>query len=183
MANELLDFVMSLVRDPDIAARYAADPAQAIADAHLTDVSSVDVDNLIPMVSDSLSMASPAFGADAITDSNVWTSGAATAALDAFSPHADVEPSQGPAAGVIDSPVIDSSPAPADGLDLPTDPASTGIDSFDPSPQLTGVDTLDDGGYAAEDHGAWDHSAVDGHSVVADHHVDDSTASGFDIFD
>ena len=26
MANELLDFVMSLVRDPDAAARYAADP-------------------------------------------------------------------------------------------------------------------------------------------------------------
>lgn len=27
MANELLDFVMSLVRDPEVAARYAADPA------------------------------------------------------------------------------------------------------------------------------------------------------------
>ena len=37
MANSLLDFVMSLVRDPDAAARYAADPAAAIADAHLTD--------------------------------------------------------------------------------------------------------------------------------------------------
>ena len=31
MANSLLDFVMSLVRDPDAAAAYAADPAQAIA--------------------------------------------------------------------------------------------------------------------------------------------------------
>lgn len=31
MANTLLDFVMSLVRDPEAAARYAADPAQAIA--------------------------------------------------------------------------------------------------------------------------------------------------------
>ena len=29
MANSLLDFVMSLVRDPDAAARYAADPAGA----------------------------------------------------------------------------------------------------------------------------------------------------------
>ena len=29
MANPLLDFVMSVVRDPDAAAQYAADPAQA----------------------------------------------------------------------------------------------------------------------------------------------------------
>ena len=62
MANSLLDFVMSLVRDPDAAARYAADPAGAIADAHLTDVSSADVNNLIPMVTDSLSMAAPTIG-------------------------------------------------------------------------------------------------------------------------
>lgn len=56
MANSLLDFVISLVRDPDAAARYAANPAQAIADAHLTDVTSADVNNLIPVVTDSLSM-------------------------------------------------------------------------------------------------------------------------------
>ena len=62
MANSLLDFVMSLVRDPDAAARYAADPAQAIADAQLTDVSSADVQNLIPVVSESLSMAAPVHG-------------------------------------------------------------------------------------------------------------------------
>jgi hypothetical protein len=95
MANELLDFVMGLVRDPDAAARYAADPARAIADAHLTDVTSADVNNLIPMVSDSLSMAAPTFdagtGLDDVIDSNVWTSGAATAAFDAFAPLAPVE--------------------------------------------------------------------------------------------
>ena len=90
MANALLDFVMSLVRDPDAAAAYAADPAQAIADAHLTDVTSVDVNNLIPVVSESLSMAVPSTGADAVVDdhaSNVWASGAATAAFDAFDDH------------------------------------------------------------------------------------------------
>ena len=54
MANSLLDFVMSLVRDPDAAARFAADPDQAILDANLTDVTSVDVNNLIPVVSESL---------------------------------------------------------------------------------------------------------------------------------
>ena len=62
MANSLLDFVMSLVRDPDAAAQYAANPAQAIADANLTDVTSVDVNNLIPVVAESLSSAVPSGG-------------------------------------------------------------------------------------------------------------------------
>src|SRR5437868_2242834 len=90
MANSLLDFVMSLVRDPDVAAAYAADPAQVIADANLTDVTSADVNNLIPVVSESLSMAVPSTGADTVVDdhaSNVWASGAATAAFDAFDDH------------------------------------------------------------------------------------------------
>jgi hypothetical protein len=90
MTNSLLDFVMSLVRDPEAAAHYAADPGQAIADANLTDVTSADVNQLIPVVAESLSSAMPgagvdAFGADAAT--NVWTSGAATAAFDAFDEH------------------------------------------------------------------------------------------------
>ncbi|PRC43909.1 hypothetical protein C6A85_000000102930 [Mycobacterium sp. ITM-2017-0098] len=87
MANALLDFVMSLVRDPDAAARYAADPSRAIAEANLTDVTSADVQNLIPVVSESLSMAVPTHTWDALTPdpvSNVWASGAATAAFDAF---------------------------------------------------------------------------------------------------
>ncbi len=90
MANELLDFVMSLVRDPDAAAAYAANPAQAISDAHLTDVSSADVNHLIPVVSESLSMAGPSATDSAIGhdgDGNVWASGAATAAFDAFTDH------------------------------------------------------------------------------------------------
>ena len=87
MANELLDFVMSLVRDPDAAARYAADPQQAIADAHLADVTTADVNHLIPVVSESLSSpASTDLGSVAGFDGgdSVWTSGAATAAFDAF---------------------------------------------------------------------------------------------------
>src|SRR5258708_22672273 len=90
MANSLLDFVMSLVRDPNAAAAYAADPAQAISDANLTDVTSVDVNHLIPVVSESLSMAVPTTGANAFVDDhagNVWASGAATAAFDAFDDH------------------------------------------------------------------------------------------------
>ena len=102
VANSLLDFVMSLVRDPDAAARYAADPAQALADAHLTDVTSADVSNLIPVVAESLSMGAPSAGLDAFgveAAGNVWASGAATAAFDAFS-----DPTATP--GVIDAPLV-----------------------------------------------------------------------------
>ena len=77
MSNSLLDFVMALVRDPDVAKQYAADPVRAIADAGLTDVGTADVDQLIPLVSES-SAAAPA------VEGNVWASGAATAAFDAF---------------------------------------------------------------------------------------------------
>ena len=66
MANPLLDFVMSLVRDPDAAAQYAADPARAIHAANLTDVTSADVNALIPVVSESLSTAVPTTGAESL---------------------------------------------------------------------------------------------------------------------
>ena len=75
MSNSLLDFVMAVVRDPDVAAHYAADPAQAIAAAGLTDVTTADVNQLIPVVSETVAPAA---------DANVWATGAATAAFDAF---------------------------------------------------------------------------------------------------
>ena len=86
MANPLLDFVMSVVRDPDVAAHYAADPAGAIADANLSGVTTADVAHLIPVVSESLGAVSSAAGGvpTAGFDDpgvNVWTSGAATAAF------------------------------------------------------------------------------------------------------
>lgn len=87
MPNALLDFVMTLVRDPDAAARYAADPAQALADADLANVTSADVQNLIPVVAESLSTTAPLHGVDAFSAApvdNVWATGAATAAFDAF---------------------------------------------------------------------------------------------------
>ena len=130
MANELLDFVMSLVRDPDAAARYAENPQQAIADAHLTDVTSADVNNLIPVVSESLSMAAPAFGADAAGDANVWASGAATAAFDAFADHLPNPVVVETHDLVIDEPA----PAPLDsGVEQFADPGSD-VPSFDAGP-------------------------------------------------
>lgn len=93
MANSLLDFVMSLVRDPEAAARYAENPDQAISDANLTNVTSADVSNLIPVVTESLGAAVPGTGAEGILDmaDNVWASGAATAAFDAFDDQVPVQ--------------------------------------------------------------------------------------------
>ena len=84
MANPLLDFVMSLVRDPDAAAQYAADPAGTIHAANLADVTSADVNALIPVVSESLSTAMPGTGAESLIGDpagNIWSSGAATVGI------------------------------------------------------------------------------------------------------
>ena len=172
MANSLLDFVMSLVRDPDAAARYAADPTQAIADANLTGVTSADVSNLIPVVSESLSMAAPTSGADAAMDGNVWASGAATAAFDAFAdavPDDGLDDAQSVISGVIDQPVdtgLESDVAQA--ADYPT---------FDPSSQVDS--TIVEDAAAAADSGlddltAWTEPGADDQHPDAD--------PGFDIF-
>ncbi|WP_179466496.1 Rv0340 family IniB-related protein [Mycolicibacterium vinylchloridicum] len=181
MANSLLDFVMSLVRDPDAAARYAADPAGAIADAHLPDVTSADVNNLIPMVADSLNgpVSAGGFGpmAGAGGDGNVWASGAATAAFDAF----DAFDAHLPAA-VSDSHPVITEVAQHAGLDpaVITDP---GFDSAvtalpDTLTQVTDVafehDPGADAGTDWSDHTTFDHT-----------HVDDTHGThdpGFDLF-
>jgi hypothetical protein len=194
MANELLDFVMSLVRDPGVAAQYAADPAQAIADAHLTDVTSADVNNLIPMVSDSLASfpgAVSSFGGDAATDHNVWTSGAATAAFDAFdafTPHPGDLPDHATAAvhdlsrGVIDTKATTQTDVSQLGADLPGSDAVGGFGHFDPSTSLSelGVDpaAVDSGAFGVDDHGI-DHGAFDQLSSEI-HHLD-ADHSGFDV--
>jgi hypothetical protein len=179
MANSLLDFVMSLVRDPDAAAAYAADPAQAITDANLTDVTSADVNSLIPVVSESLSTAVPSTGTDSLVadhGDNVWASGAATAAFDAFGDHL-------PAVAVDDvhsvttELVNDPDLGLQSGLDALTDagvPSVAGAD--DPSLQFDGpvIDEVPvDDTPAVDD---WSHSAPEDHPMEADD-------SGFDIFD
>ena len=175
MANSLLDFVISLVRDPDAAARYAANPAQAIADAHLTGVTSADVNNLIPVVSDSVSMANPGgagFGAPVADHGNVWASGAAAAALDAFTPHTSpiVDPHD-PPGGVITQP---STPGPGG---APADPRPLVTAAHDPSVLLTGSEVpdhpVDHSVFPADDPAAWDHSFDHPHTtgpVGPDHH-------------
>jgi hypothetical protein len=174
MANSLLDFVMSLVRDPDAAARYAADPAGAIADAHLTDVSSADVNNLIPMVADSLSMAAPTIGGGHVAEGNVWASGAATAAFDAFDAQL---PAVGPGAHPVIDDVINH---PAEAVqsaisDAGLDPAAAGPEPVQATYQVTdpGVDHQPGGEVLPE----WsDHAGLDHDSHQAGDHL------GFDLF-
>lgn len=176
MANSLLDFVMSLVRDPDAAARYAADPAGAIADAHLTDVTSADVNNLIPMVSDAMSIAAPPVGDGVGADGNVWTSGAATAAFDAFDAHIPgsvVHDTQAVMNGVIQQQPTDvEHPVIADqGPDEP--------DPFDASAQIPAVDVdhppLEQPAPEWSDHGGWEHTGRSDSHPGAEH-------PGFDLF-
>ncbi len=180
MANPLLDFVMSLVRDPDAAALYADNPAQAIHAANLTDVTSADVNALIPVVSESLSSAVPSTGADLLGGDgggNVWSSGAATAAFDAFDDHSSVpviDDGHSLAANVIEQP-DDSLHAGLDTLHDADIPAVA--DLGDPSAQLTdGI--IDDAPLVG------DATDTDWQSVVDDaqHHLD-AGDTGFDIFD
>ena len=177
MANSLLDFVMSLVRDPDAAAQYAANPAQAIADANLTDVTHVDVNNLIPVVAESLSTAVPSGASPpvrhAISAHNVWASGAATAAFDAFDAHLPIQGSDV---------VADRVPMVANVIELPEDSTPTIVDhGFDdlnvPTVDAPVVDDLrvDD---AAGSPDLGQHDVSD----PLDGHLDHPHDPGFDIF-
>lgn len=182
MANTLLDFVMSLVRDPEAAAHYAADPAQAIADANLTDVTSADVNNLIPVVSESLSTSGAGGGLGdlgaADPGGNVWASGAATAAFDAFGDHLPLDSPNdawdATAGNVIDQPgsldhLVSTASAIDDGalLDQPLDDLSLQLNE----PVIEDVPISDPG--PAPD---WAQPIVDDQ-----HHTDNG--GGFDIFD
>ncbi len=179
MANPLLDFVMSLVRDPDAAARYAADPAQTIHDANLVDVTSADVNALIPVISESLHMGAPVTGAESLIDDaggNVWTSGAATAAFDSFddaTPVHAVDDLHSVSSTVIEQP-DDSLHAGLDAVHDMDVPALATVD--DPSTQLT------DG--IIDDAPPVDHVVdADWHTSIPDDHHLDVGDSSFDIFD
>ena len=174
MANSLLDFVMSVVRDPDAAARFAANPDQAILDANLTNVTSADVNALIPVVSESMSSLSdavPATGLDggiAEMAGNVWTSGAATAAFDAFGDQVPAETFDDihTTAGVISDPGA--------GLDALTD---AGI------PDVADAGDLQIDQPVIEEAPADDAPAVEGWTdSLADVAQLDADAGGFDIF-
>lgn len=179
MANELLDFVMSLVRDPDAAARYHADPDRAITDAHLGGVTCADVNNLLPMVSESLTSTTPISGVASHVDNSVWTSGAATAAFDAFTPHV---PAGHDAIGLPT--VVDPGAAPTDlptGREVSTpfsDVAAVstafGSDSYQDPAATPDAGHPVDGGWVA-----WEHHDADAADWPGSHHA---AHPGFDHF-
>lgn len=170
MANSLLDFVMSVVRDPDTAARFAADPDQAIADANLANVTSADVEALIPVVTESMSSLVTDMPATAGLDglgeaaTNVWASGAATAAFDAFGDE-------------VPAPVIDDTESliadRVDAIDEPDEVLQSGLDMLDDTSDVSEVPIIDDIPIAEPYVGS------DGDDTVVDV---DPQASGFDIF-
>lgn len=173
MANSLLDFVMSLVRDPDAAARFAENPDQAILDANLTNVTSADVNNLIPVVAESLSSVVPAAGTDGVIGDmagNVWASGAATAAFDAFDDQVPV--------GGLD----DASSLIADHVDQPDQALQSGLDMLGDA-GVPGVLGADDASLLFDqvviDDAPAESDLSDTVIEVADM---DSDPSGFDLF-
>ncbi|MGV0790608.1 Rv0340 family IniB-related protein [Mycolicibacterium sp. XJ1819] len=175
MANSLLDFVMSLVRDPDVAARYAENPDQAILDANLTNVTSADVSNLIPVVAESLSTTVPTAGADSLVGDmagNVWASGAATAAFDAFDAHV-------PVASLDDVPSVISDLSEQQdlqsGLDVLADAGVPGAVGDDDAPLILDQPVVDDLPAAGGDPGDLGPTVIEVDDM-------DSNASGFDIF-
>ena len=192
MANSLLDFVMSLVRDPDAAAQYAANPAQTIADANLTDVTHVDVDNLIPVVAESMSTAVPSAsapgGVDMLLDSahNVWASGAATAAFDAFDDHLPIQ------GGDLEmGEVADHVPTVANVIELPEDSVPTIVDPGfgDPSGRTIDASVIDDMDVpdvatvdSVDTFDSVGHHDASGASDAIDDHLDHPQDPGFDIF-
>lgn len=170
MANALLDFVMSLVRDPDAAARYAADPSRALAEANLSDVTSADVQNLIPVVSESLSMAVPTHTWDALAPdpaSNVWASGAATAAFDAFDDQLPERAITDPDPGM---------PEIVDDVD-PGFQALTGEDLLDAVPSLQVDEPVIDDVLVTDTGLGYDWAQPVTHPELSDH------GQGFDLFD
>lgn len=177
MANSLLDFVMSLVRDPDAAARYAENPDQAISDANLTDVTSADVSNLIPVVTESLGEAVPTAGIDGVVDmaDNVWASGAATAAFDAFDDQVPVQA------------VDDVHTTITDYVDTHDDALDSGLDALHDS-GVPGVVGSDDGSLQFEQPSIDDLPVLDlpGDGQLSDTVIEvadmDSDPSGYDIF-
>lgn len=176
MANELLDFVMSVVRDPDAAARFAADPDQAILDANLTNVTSADVNALIPVVSESLSALPttvPTAGLDggiAEAAGNVWSSGAATAAFDAFGDHVPADVVDDVSALIADPAVAELADPDAPGV-AGADDTSLQLDQavIDPAIDQTTVDDVP--------------TVEDFSDALADVEQLDIDAGGFDIFD
>src|SRR3954454_1559539 len=52
VASTLLDFILNLLRDPATAAAFAEDPQGTLEDHGLGDITSVDIDDIMPVLMD-----------------------------------------------------------------------------------------------------------------------------------
>ena len=159
------------------AARYAENPDQAIFDANLTNVTSADVSNLIPVVTESLGAAVPTGGIDGVVGmaDNVWASGAATAAFDAFDDQVPVQA------------VDDVHTTITDYVDSHDEALNSGLDALHDS-DIPGVVGSDDGSLQFDQPSIDDLPVID---LPVDGHLSDgvievadmdSDPSGYDIF-
>lgn len=174
MGNTLLDFVMSLVRDPQAAAQFAADPAGVLSAAGLPGVTITDVQNLVPVVTDSLAMTTPSFG-EAVGAPSVWTGAAAAAALDAFHvPHPEsVSHPPPPHVGAV---LVGTPPAAPPADTPPYPPVDEALVHSAPIPDPLAAGPLDHPApNQSEDWAGWHHAP----DVQPDHHPVDHP--GFDL--
>jgi hypothetical protein len=56
VASSLLDFILNLLKDPEAAQAFMDDPQAALEDAGLEDITSVDLDDIMPVVLDQSSV-------------------------------------------------------------------------------------------------------------------------------
>ncbi|MFW0792106.1 IniB N-terminal domain-containing protein [Gordonia sp. CPCC 205333] len=177
--SSLLDFITTLVHDPDAAAAYRADPQSALSAANLHDVTTADVDHLIPVVAESSNVGT--------TSGSIWSASNAAHSFDAagsaFDPPINTQASVvvDHAVGANDSPfdpfaVPDVDSASADAA-VPDDTASAQI-SYDGTPlEQTGFIELPD----APADPIWpEQSSSDGFGFDGHEHSTASEHAGFD---
>lgn len=147
----------------------------------------MDVSNLIPVVTESLSTFNPGIGAGSTggdAAGNVWASGAATSAFDAFGDHV-------PAHSASGSAMDDAHAFAADVIDHPQDAAPVGLDhlgadtTLDPvadhASPLLDPSVIDDAGAVIDDVAAAAPLPLDDWAAGVVEHIHPDTPD-FDIF-
>lgn len=174
-SSSLLDFITTLVHDPAAAAAYRADPQSALSAANLHDVTTADIDHLIPVVAET-------------STGSVWSSSNAVHSFDTASfdsnPFGDTGVSTDHVVAVdnssfnaLDVPDFDTDPGPSWTTDETTQTLADDTSTGTPTQQnYTGVSTtVDDSTWT--DTGSLDAIDVEHHdsSAITDH-------TGFDHF-
>lgn len=181
--SSLLDFITTLVHDPDAAAAYRADPQSALSAANLHDVTTADVDHLIPVVAESATTAA---------SGSVWSASSTASSFDSLDSAFDVPTSNPDAAFGVDYGGTQSHSS-FDASSIPSvDTDHTTAQAFD---EPTSIDVPDTTTVSAEHvdftelpavavdtdwHDSSTATAHDGFGVDGHDHAIDTDHSGFD---